>query len=130
MIIRQSRRRLTACLACLAILLNALLPSLAHARAGAGMPAGLLEICSVQAGGPAWRLPADADSPAESGAWSAGGHCALCVSHGDGPLAPTFPGLRFAVAATTSALSHPASPWLPVALPPGTAFPRAPPLSC
>jgi hypothetical protein len=128
MIIRRSRRRLTAWFACLAILLNALPPS--HAGAGAGMPAGLLEICSAQSRVPARLLPADADVPAESGAWSAGGHCALCVSHGDGPLLPTFPGLRFAPASTASAASQPASSWLPLALPPGTAFPRAPPLSC
>ena len=92
MIIRRSRRHLTAWLACLAILLNALLPSLAHARASAGMPAVLFEICSAQARGLALQT-ADADASGESGAWSAGGHCAWCVSQGDGPLLPTLPGL-------------------------------------
>lgn len=90
-------------IAMLAILLNALVPSISHALAGAGGQAGTWEICRADGkryslydapSGPAFAAFAAANdapgAPAKESQFTAGEHCAYCLPHaGDFALPAT-----------------------------------------
>lgn len=90
------RSRLSLWIACLAILLNALAPSVSHAIAASkGKAPSLIEICSAagsrfvtvdDAGQPV--APADQDQSDRHHADDAARHCPFCVTHGGGDGLP------------------------------------------
>lgn len=109
-------------IALLAILFNALAPSISHALAWAGSAPYPSDICSASAApSPAQKAPAPASLSMK--------HCVMCTVHGsaDGLLPavpPSLPALHAAAPAETPApSSHAARPYW------RRAAPRAPPIT-
>lgn len=92
MLKRLIKWRLQIWIACFAILMNALAPSISHALAAAGAMPAVVEICTVEG-----RVAAVLDDAAPLSGMSAMADCAYCLPHGGSdlltPPAPTALGL-------------------------------------
>lgn len=89
MISSRLTRRITAALACLAILMAALAPSISHALSDAGKPRSLwAEICS-SAGLKLVKVDLGSELPAHGEPASAFDHCPFCQTHGGMPALPS-----------------------------------------
>ncbi|RPH67423.1 MAG: DUF2946 domain-containing protein [Burkholderiales bacterium] len=136
----RSRRRypVVAWIACLALLANTLVPSIAHAMAARGWPSAVAELCSASGGGgrivirtPPGRAAgpsADArtDGPAHRSAPTAG-HCPACLGSPEPAVSAPAQAGTFLVATPTRPLPAfaprlvaPRAAWTP-------SNPRAPP---
>ncbi len=104
---RALRRRITASIACLAFVLQALVPSLAHAAASAARGSFYPgELCSIDRDGARARIARaiDAEAPAPSHPSFAAAHCPFCALP-PGAAAPGPIGFGWRVFdATTSAV--------------------------
>lgn len=90
------RRQLHLWLACLAILFNALAPSISYAYAAASGAARLADICS--ASGPRSQAAAQHEpaTPTTDVALDHLKHCPFCISHAGSFALPFAPALRYA----------------------------------
>jgi len=111
----------------LALVLNALLPALVHARVSRDVPAALLEICSNRLDASRSAPSGEPDAPEVAGGMLPG-HCALCAASGDAQLPGATRTFDFAPACAAGVAVAPISSALP-ALAPGQHRPRGPPLS-
>ncbi|MDC8760128.1 DUF2946 family protein [Janthinobacterium fluminis] len=86
-------RRLHIWIACLAILLNALAPSISHAVAAARGQAAALDICRADGRRAIASdvIAGDAADAAGDAAAKAGGHCAYCLPHAASFALPPAP---------------------------------------
>ncbi len=75
------RKRLQVWIACLAILLNALAPSLSHALMTPGGSSNMMEICS--AAGTRWIVADQADDAPAQSPLQHPEHCPFCITHAD-----------------------------------------------
>lgn len=105
MISSRLTRRITAALACLAILMAALAPSISHALSDAGKPRSLwAEICS-SAGLKLVKVDLGSELPAHGEPASAFDHCPFCQTHGGMPALPSS--VSFVVPASLGSFSFP-----------------------
>ncbi|MET3130780.1 hypothetical protein AAKU55_001038 [Oxalobacteraceae bacterium GrIS 1.11] len=91
------RRTLHIWIACLAILLNALAPSISHALAVTGVTSSMLEVCSVDG---KKYVSLDQATPEKSPVDSSLHHlqhCPFCMSHAGSFALPTSLNASFAV---------------------------------
>lgn len=103
------RKRLLGWIACFAMLLNALAPSVSHAvAAGSGLPPWLTDFCTADGGVP---------SPLPSALPSSGGapqlhldHCPYCLTHAGSFALPTGCADAFAAAASGTGMPRPLLP--------------------
>lgn len=95
-----SLRRLHIWIACLAILLNALAPSISHAIAAARGDAPAWQICRTDASryaAPALAAAGEPLAPSRQDKMQAGEHCAYCLPHGASFALPPEAILAFGV---------------------------------
>jgi hypothetical protein len=98
MILSKVTRRFTAWIACFAILLAALAPSISHAMAGAGATSAWIEICSIA--GTRFVQADDGDKTAAPGSIEQSlhvDHCPFCSAHAGSPGLPSNPLLTLPV---------------------------------
>jgi hypothetical protein len=89
------RQTLHIWIAMLAILFSALAPSMSHALAAAGAPAGTMEICTAD-GYKLVKAPGADGDQAPAQAQHGMQHCAFCATHGGSAALPGAPSVALA----------------------------------